>query len=928
MGNSIVTAVDDTTSYVVGFVEDITGDGDRNDELFIYDNAYIGPEYLSRDDGLLNRRISARDVCCAAWMIEDSLEGYPADRYPRSLQTQKLRKLTTLLHRLETLRDAAIAGLVLLFLFETPIWCNQNPLVLAAAYSWPWKWPGVWPHPWTHWSWLPDWLPFVHDKSTAAPPSSDPTRRLQDDAVFNPEPHLLLPVADPDLGCWIEGFFILVVTIYFLYEMYWRRLVTKGGLQGIAIGPLPRYFVLLSLVMWCDLMYYYKHRQTTFRCSPYCRILFLFSWKRVRLVFSSAAGCVREFTNVALFMLGTVLFCGWLMSMVLEDYAKMVGSPEAVTGGNSIDPGGGSMASLNLDGRPPKSWQQLGGTSFGNFFSANMSFFALMTGAGWPDITLAMFESLPWMIFLFIPFMIATFFLFTQLMLAVVYNAYQDSLKVQLKYAQSERTKGFALAFTLLAKPGRQKEGKVVLWTNFKEVLMHLPLFPKMRRHVTSENLVMLCTAMDDGTGELTFAEFHEACDIMLYHFWVTPEKSLLMRKCRWDLYNLGRFVKSGKLDHLVNVILGFNFLFICYESYLDLSKSATEEPGWVKVVEMFFSTVYMIEVIMKLMIEAFSNYASKPSNVFDFVVSILLFAAGVVSNLPAFQHSKIKFILPFLNVLRMLRLLKLVQRVPRFQQLAKCISDLIAVSREMLILILATFAVFAVAGVQMFGGKLYKDSPFLKDLDFNRNHYYDFSFDDMPSAFLAIFSMMVKRYIVEYQQAMDRVFVMGGWKTWWGWSFPVFSKVGSLYCTAFYFYGFLIVFNVATAFTIQVLTTLKDEQRRQSEQQELLKEMEEEAEDGDITAEDLLKDGDFSDEDKILRAMNFTQQKEDRICHIKMPADVLRARLLMKVYTEINDKIIKMRKKTTFRINNEIFIDKCGDHGTWGVGKTMRLEK
>merc|ERR1719162_777926 len=109
--------------------------------------------------------------------------------------------------------------------------------------------------------------------------------------------------------------------------------------------------------------------------------------------------------------------------MVLADYAKMMGSPEAVTGGNNIaggsDPGGGSMASLNLEGKPPKSWQQLGGTSFGDFLSADMSFFTLMTGDGWPDTTLAMFEALPWMIFLFVPFMIATFFLFTQLMLAV-----------------------------------------------------------------------------------------------------------------------------------------------------------------------------------------------------------------------------------------------------------------------------------------------------------------------------------------------------------------------------------------------------------------------------------------------------------------------------------------------------------------------------
>jgi len=888
---SVLSAVDDGTEYVLSFVEDITGDGDRTDEIFIYDNAYVGPEYVSKDDGFLNRRLAARDVSCCAWIIEDSLEGSPADRYPRNLRTQALRNRTNLLHRLEAVRDLCIVGMVVLLLVETPIWCNSDPTVLAAALSWPERWKLHWKWP-SHWSWA--WPPWAASDTTTttASPSEGNARRLVGDTVYNPNPKLMVTTLAPDLGIWVEGFFMVIVTLYFFYEMYWHRITAAGGLKNISIRPTkPRYFVLVMVVMWCDLVYYSAHRQQNFRFSPFCRFALLFCWKIVRRVFAAVWATFREFTNVVFFMVCAICFCAWIMVLVLDDREELIGaSPSAAVA--------------------------FGGEHFGTFEDSVISFFTIMTGAGFPEITMAMIDQFPWTILLFFPFVIFTFYVLSNLTIGIVYEAYVTTMKNKLRDDHNNRTRGLALAFCLLAQPGRNKKDQMVApWTNFKEVLMFLPTLPKMKRKVTRESLSMLCTAVDDGTDELTFQEFHEAVDIMEYDFIVVEQKSWIMRRCLWDFYSLRRFIEFGRLEFVMNIILGLNFAFIIYESYIDLSKKGNnplEEPMWAKPLEMLFAVVYVAEVVMKLLVVSVRSYFTSSHNRFDFVMSWVIFVVGMFLVIPYFQnfafYATLRILFPYLNILRMLRVLRLLNRLERFQDITSCINSLLSVSREMKYLLFINCAFFGTVGVQLFGGKLYSENPLLKDTAFAENGDFDvLNFDDVVSATLAIFCIATSKYKPEYTEAMNKVF-------------PSLPHAGLLFGASFFFLGVLVVFNLFTAFCIQVFFTLKEEESRWSEFALLLSAMREAANDGDLDEEDLIAAGDFSNEAKILKTMNRTEQKRGRVCHVHMPPEIIRAKSLTKVYVDLYGRVCQMRAKTAENVNYALYVDKRGDHGTWGI--------
>merc|ERR1719387_2944834 len=100
------------------------------------------------------------------------------------------------------------------------------------------------------------------------------------------------------------------------------------------------------------------------------------------------------------------------------------------------------------------SLQALGGDNFGTFVQSLQSLYEMSMGANYPDAMVGMVTKMRWMAFIFYTFMMLVFFLFTNLMLAVVYNAYQENEKAHLSNFYKGRTHGLANAFFMLAVNG------------------------------------------------------------------------------------------------------------------------------------------------------------------------------------------------------------------------------------------------------------------------------------------------------------------------------------------------------------------------------------------------------------------------------------------------------------------------------------------
>jgi len=294
---------------------------------------------------------------------------------------------------------------------------------------------------------------------------------------------------------------------------------------------------------------------------------------------------------------------------------------------------------------------------------------------------------------------------------------------------------------------------------------------------------------------------------------------------------------------------LFLNVAFIVYESNLDMNEIAA--PRWVEPMETFFSMIYVVDVLLRLMVMSFSRYWAHGDNRFDFIVSWVLFLAGM-NSLRAEQNSDV---VRYLNILRFVRLMKLLKELDRFKKMCACIEMLGEVLFDMVVLLLVTITFYAAIGSQAFGGKLYGTNPVLEGTDYVNNGYDILNFNDMCRSVLAIFVFMVNNFCPEYAEAMDIV-------TGIPW-------LGFIFCGSFFFLGVSIVFNIFSAFTIDIFIALKStvEQAEESEvQQNLL-------------------------------AMRKRCAEEGKTLRVTIPVEVLRMRVQNSVLDDLDGRIADSRE-------------------------------
>lgn len=649
-----------------------------------------------------------------------------------------------------------------------------------------------------------------------------------------------LPIIPPYWGLVIEFACLLVISKCLADEHALYKESLKDNLDSLRREwAQPEFFLYVAYAMWADLLVYYAVRQQTFRIAPYCRLIMLWYWPRIQNIFNAVWGSMQDFCSVGFFLLGTVVFMAWVLVMVLD-----------------------FVADMRDDGT---TWQQIGGDGFGSFQDTLLNFFVICTGAAYPDNVVGLLKQSRGYAFVIYPFMIMTFFLFTQLMLAIVYEQYTGVVKDEVVDFFKKRIKGLCMVHKLLSvkvdDDGDGDTEAVITMDAFDNLTKKLMTFPRFKNTLKAENTEILFAALDDdGSGRLTLKEFFQACDYLLYKFWTPPAKSSMWIKAGENdtlFRSVHAIIDGGWLQICVDCLLIANFAFIVQETRLDILNA--EEPAWMEPVQFFFSVIYMGETILKLLDTSFENYWSDNLNKFDFVVNGLLFSFGMLSLVPAY-HDFSHEMIPWLNILRMTRLLKFLTKFDVFATMVTCIQKLVSISADMFLLLYVSTAFFGIVGVQFWGGKLYPTNPLLKDSKFVQAEYYVISFDDFAQSMMVLFNMMVAAYMPEYAQAMgitSRNAYLGEW-------------AGVLFCSLFFFIGVNLAFNIFTAFTIDIFVSLK------------------EAEEGDEETED----------DKNLSKMTEILEERGLVLHYIVPAEVTKAKAQMDVIDDLDDEIQKAQEE------------------------------
>ncbi|CAK9149484.1 unnamed protein product [Ilex paraguariensis] len=121
-----------------------------------------------------------------------------------------------------------------------------------------------------------------------------------------------------------------------------------------------------------------------------------------------------------------------------------------------------------------------------------------------------------------------------------------------------------------------------------------------------------------------------------------------------------------------------------------------------------------------------------------------------------------------------MLRLIRLLMHVKRYRAFVATFLTLIPSLMPYLGTIFCVLCIYCSLGVQIFGGMVYADNPYLEGTDLADNDYLLFNFNDYPNGMVTLFNLLV----------------MGNWQAWMQ-SYQVLTRT---YWTYAYFVSFYLI--------------------------------------------------------------------------------------------------------------------------------------
>jgi len=752
----------------------------------------------------------------AAWRFQDGLAGHYSDMIPQVKDIQSFCSRRN--HAIGLFRYYEVGAMLLAFMcfFESPLWCNNSEKTTTFISG-------------------EERCPFL----TSDPPDS--SLCPQDPTVRCPSPELSgVPMLPPLYGIALEAVLMGICSVVlFQHKSFFKALEDKGYTAPRKRGLQPETVLAWMALLWTDLAIYLVLRQKNFRVGPYIRLVLLFYLQRIRSVFQSSVDCFKEFLNIVVSLLVLVVFFAWLFAMIVDDLRDR----------RSVD----------------VLWPD--NEEFKSFGTCLITFFTVMTGAGYPDsFTKAMWH-MRWTNLIFIPFMILCFFLLQQLILAVVYDVYQGGITDQLKEMHTARIKSVGAAFELLYSTGSDTK-PVLTRDTFTKLIGQLRMQPGLESTLDPANVKVLFAALDDnGSGRLNMNEFFDACDLVQYDYRSFPKASWLERQFGLKLPGVKNMIDSGLLETITSSVLLCNAGFIVFESVFDLN--GWGEPSWIMVFEQFFSMIYLVEVVLKLSVSSFQNYWFHGENRFDFVVSVLLFTFGIYGLNPSWNFLGLPAdTVKYLNILRILRMWKLLSHFQRWQRLVQCIVALASISFDMVMLLAISMTAYSQFGMHLLGGKLYLANPKLQNLDYVGNGYHVLNFNDAGNSFMSLFTFMVCSYMPEFVEAIN---VVTG-----------ISLAGYAFCGIFFFFGVNIIFNVFCAFTIDVFKQLRT----------------------DINAQE---DEGPDQEEKNLTTMTQSYQERGLALKVIAPPEAVRAKVQQGLLDDLKNSIDEQRSNEIKRFEEVI---------------------
>jgi two pore calcium channel protein len=455
-----------------------------------------------------------------------------------------------------------------------------------------------------------------------------------------------------------------------------------------------------------------------------------------------------------------------------------------------------------------------GKRDFSNLMEGCWTMWQCVTTVNYPDVMMPSYNDSRLTGIFWVSFMVISFFFLMNLILASAVNAYEEVINDRKKTRKAIATENLTEAFELM---DRAKTGQISRDTIMALFLVLSQDFPELRKLKGDEAKLLFGFLDKDGSAAISLEEFQDFGKVFLLEFTLESDYVTYVQRHHPKMYassayqRLCAMVRSTEFEYVVDFILLLNAVVIGIQSYPELSGQSVEfnphfSDGYIDTVwelmETVFTCLYLLEALLKIMVNGWKKYSEDMRNMFDFVITVMAVLATAYVYYPnAYSDSRL---IRFVVMARVLRLGRILIAIPAFQSIGTIAAEIFPAAIHVFTVLLFLMYGFAALGMILYGGLITRDpsnplSMAILGNDFSDNDYWANNFNDMMSGMNVLFNLLVINNWTNCEIGFEAV--TGG-------------KWVRLYFLAFYIFGVILIDNLVIAFIInaffQQLATLQ----------------------------------------------------------------------------------------------------------------------
>ncbi|XP_054519611.2 two pore channel protein 1 isoform X5 [Pan troglodytes] len=393
---------------------------------------------------------------------------------------------------------------------------------------------------------------------------------------------------------------------------------------------------------------------------------------------------------------------------------------------------------------------------FSTLENSIVSLFVLLTTANFPDVMMPSYSRNPWSCVFFIVYLSIELYFIMNLLLAVVFDTFNDIEKRKFKSLLLHKRTAIQHAYRLLIS---QRRPAGISYRQFEGLMrFYKPRMSARERYLTFKAL------NQNNTPLLSLKDFYDIYEVAAlkwkakknreHWFDELPRTALLIFK------GINILVKSKAFQYFMYLVVAVNGVWILVETFmLKGGNFFSKHVPWSYLV---FLTIYGVELFLKVAGLGPVEYLSSGWNLFDFSVTVFAFLGllALALNMEPFY---------FIVVLRPLQLLRLFKLKERYRNVLDTMFELLPRMASLGLTLLIFYYSFAIVGMEFFCGIVFPNccnTSTVADAYRWRNHtvgnrtvveegyYYLNNFDNILNSFVTLFELTVVNnwYIIMLQ--------------------------------------------------------------------------------------------------------------------------------------------------------------------------------